>query len=70
MLCIQAPGSFIIIYFLVFVSKESISTWLSYASAATQQVVLLVLLVYYDRQAKKAAIGIHHFIVQCNLRGE
>jgi len=57
MLCIQAPGSFVIIYFLIFVSHESISTWLSYVSAATQQVVLLILLFYYDRKAKKAKVA-------------
>jgi len=54
MLMIQAPGSFIIIYFLIVVSHESVSTWLSYASAALQQVVLIVLLLYYDRKVKRA----------------
>jgi len=53
MLVIQAPGSFVIIYFLVFVSHESVSTWLSYVSAATQQVVLIGLLCNYNRQSKK-----------------
>lgn len=49
MLCIQAPGSLIIVYFLAFVSKESVSTWLSYLAASVQMIVLIVMLVYYDR---------------------
>ncbi|KAF2077282.1 hypothetical protein CYY_001407 [Polysphondylium violaceum] len=53
MLCIQGPGTLIILYFLIFVSKESISTWLSYLSALVQIIVLLVLLIYYDRRNKK-----------------
>lgn len=70
MLCIQCPGSLIIIYFLIFISKESVSmyqlyiiiileslkvsTWLSYLAAAIQQLILLVLLFYYDRKARKS----------------
>jgi len=53
MLCIQGPGTLIILYFLIFVSKESVSTWLSYLSALVQIIILLVLLVYYDRRNKK-----------------
>lgn len=55
MLAMQAPGSFIIIFFFIFVSHENISTWLSYVSTACQQILLLSLLCVYDYRAKKAA---------------
>jgi len=57
MLLIQAPGSFVIIYFLIFVSHESISTWLSYVSAATQQLILLALLYYYARKSRSNMVA-------------
>jgi len=54
MLLIQAPGSIIIVYFLIFISHEGVSTWLSFVSSTIQQIILLVLLIYYDRKDKKA----------------
>eukprot|EP01087_Luapelamoeba_hula_P024681 TRINITY_DN9492_c0_g1_i1.p1 TRINITY_DN9492_c0_g1~~TRINITY_DN9492_c0_g1_i1.p1 ORF type:complete len:371 (-),score=51.31 TRINITY_DN9492_c0_g1_i1:44-1156(-) len=46
-LLIQAPGTMVIVYFLVFLSHESLSTWLSYFAAGLQQFVLLGLLIYF-----------------------
>ncbi|GAM24966.1 hypothetical protein SAMD00019534_081410 [Acytostelium subglobosum LB1] len=54
MLLIQWPGNLLTIYFLIFVSHESVSTWLSYVSAAIQIAVLLVLLIYYHFKNKRA----------------
>ncbi|EGG16543.1 hypothetical protein DFA_09087 [Cavenderia fasciculata] len=56
MLLIQGPGTVLTIYFLVFVSKESVSTWLSYVSAAFQIFLLLILLFYYKYQQKRQLI--------------
>ncbi|EFA74763.1 hypothetical protein PPL_11795 [Heterostelium album PN500] len=50
MLWIQGPGTVITIYFLVFVSQESVSTWLSYVSAALQIFILLIMLIYYKHK--------------------
>ncbi|GAM28621.1 hypothetical protein SAMD00019534_117970, partial [Acytostelium subglobosum LB1] len=55
MMCIQCPGTILTIYFMVFVSHESVSTWLSYLSAALQMAVLLTLLFYYRHKNKKAS---------------
>jgi len=52
MLLMQAPGSTIIVIFLVFISHDEVFVWLSYVSAIIQQVILLCLLIYYDRKAK------------------
>jgi len=46
-LAIQAPGTLVVVYFLAFLSNESVSTWLSYLTAGVQQLVLLALLVYF-----------------------
>jgi len=53
MLMIQAPGSMIILFFFIFISHESVSTWLSYVSAIIQQIILLIMLFYYDRKSKQ-----------------
>jgi cystinosin len=58
-LSIQAPGTMVVVYFLLFVSGEDVSTWLSYFTAGIQQLVLLALLLYfefwYKRGQKKEA---------------
>lgn len=58
MLCIQCPGSMLIVYFLIFVSKEQVSTWLSFVSSLVQQLVLLVLLAYYHMKAQRSIVNL------------
>ncbi|EGC31547.1 hypothetical protein DICPUDRAFT_57646 [Dictyostelium purpureum] len=53
MLLIQGPGSLVNLYFLIFVSKESVSTWLSYLCSSIQIFTLLALLIFYDRRNKR-----------------
>jgi uncharacterized protein with PQ loop repeat len=48
MLMIQAPGTMVVVYFLVFLSDESVTTWIPYLTAGVQQFVLLALLLYYE----------------------
>eukprot|EP00026_Physarum_polycephalum_P012922 Phypoly_transcript_13273.p1 GENE.Phypoly_transcript_13273~~Phypoly_transcript_13273.p1 ORF type:complete len:314 (+),score=25.43 Phypoly_transcript_13273:42-944(+) len=57
MLCIQCPGSALIVYFLIFASHEQVTTWLSYVSSLVQQIVLLILLVYYHYKNKPAKVN-------------
>jgi len=57
MLLIQAPGSFILVYFFIFVSKENISVWFSTLSAGIQQFILLALILRYDHWAKKKTVN-------------
>jgi len=59
MLCIQCPGAILILYFFIFVSHEGVSTWLSYLSSVTQQLVLLAMLVYYDRKNKRGDMSVN-----------
>jgi len=47
-LAIQAPGTMVVVYFLLFVASEDVSTWLSYFTAGVQQLVLLALLLYFE----------------------
>lgn len=49
---IQAPGTMIMVYFLLFLAGESVSTWLAYFTAGCQQLVLLALLMYYNFKNK------------------
>eukprot|EP01133_Synstelium_polycarpum_P010873 gene10873-12669_t len=53
MLCIQGPGTILTVYFMIFVSHESVSTWLSNVSSALQIMVLLVLLIFYNQREKR-----------------
>ncbi|EAL69929.1 hypothetical protein DDB_G0275297 [Dictyostelium discoideum AX4] len=55
MLCIQGPGSLINLYYLIFVSKESVSTWLAYLCSSVQIFILLGLLIFFDRRNKRIA---------------
>ena len=55
LVAIGAPGNFLILLFLAFVSRESVSTWLPNLSAAIQQSILLVLLIIYRRREKELA---------------
>jgi uncharacterized protein with PQ loop repeat len=48
MILIMLPGSFTVLYFLAFVEHQSFSTWVSYLFAGIQQLVLFVLLLWYD----------------------
>eukprot|EP01111_Echinosteliopsis_oligospora_P019671 TRINITY_DN9622_c0_g1_i1.p1 TRINITY_DN9622_c0_g1~~TRINITY_DN9622_c0_g1_i1.p1 ORF type:complete len:289 (+),score=29.42 TRINITY_DN9622_c0_g1_i1:139-1005(+) len=57
MLLIQAPGSLIIIIFMIFITHEDVTTYLSYISATVQQVILLVLLFIYDRKSKHSLLS-------------
>jgi uncharacterized protein with PQ loop repeat len=57
MLCIQCPGSMLIVYFLIFVSHEQVTTWLSYVSSLVQQIILLILLIYYHFKAKRSVVN-------------
>jgi len=58
-LAIQAPGTLVVVYFLLFISKEGISTWLAYLTAGIQQLILLSLLIYYNYKGKKDEESIH-----------
>lgn len=52
MMVIMTPGSFVILGYLIFIAKQSFSTWLSYLCSGIQQVVLLTLLILYETRAK------------------
>eukprot|EP01089_Gocevia_fonbrunei_P018240 TRINITY_DN6122_c0_g1_i2.p1 TRINITY_DN6122_c0_g1~~TRINITY_DN6122_c0_g1_i2.p1 ORF type:complete len:328 (-),score=21.74 TRINITY_DN6122_c0_g1_i2:3-986(-) len=56
-LAIQAPGTLVVVYFLLFLSNEDISTWLAYLTAGIQQFVLLGLLSWYHFKGKQAPGG-------------
>ncbi|GAM22534.1 hypothetical protein SAMD00019534_057090, partial [Acytostelium subglobosum LB1] len=58
MLIIQFPGNVLMTYFLIFVSHESVSTWLSYVSTTLQVAILLVLLLYYHFKNKNLSDNI------------
>eukprot|EP01105_Mastigella_eilhardi_P015080 TRINITY_DN3434_c0_g1_i7.p1 TRINITY_DN3434_c0_g1~~TRINITY_DN3434_c0_g1_i7.p1 ORF type:complete len:423 (+),score=96.72 TRINITY_DN3434_c0_g1_i7:92-1270(+) len=58
MVAMQAPGSAVIVVFMVAVTHENITTWVSYLASAAQLFILLFLLTYYelhDRCGKKGA---------------
>ncbi|KAK5577339.1 hypothetical protein RB653_002280 [Dictyostelium firmibasis] len=55
MLSIQGPGSLINLYYLIFVSEESVSTWLAYLCSSVQIFILLGLLIFFDRRNKRIA---------------
>ncbi|KNC53441.1 PQ loop repeat protein [Thecamonas trahens ATCC 50062] len=55
MVAVGAPGNFLVLFFLAFVSKESVTTWLPNLSAALQQSILLALLLTYRRREKLIA---------------
>lgn len=62
MLAIQAPGSFLVVYFQWFLRGENVSTWISYFLAGVQQVLLLsicLLLVIHRclRRRRQAQLG-------------
>lgn len=46
--CILAPGSWIVTFYLAVLMRQNISTWLQYAVAGVQQIVLFSLLVYFE----------------------
>jgi len=48
MICIMLPGAFITIAYMIFVAKQSITTWLSYLCSGIQQAILFSLLVFYE----------------------
>ncbi|KYQ88939.1 hypothetical protein DLAC_10522 [Tieghemostelium lacteum] len=52
MLLIQGPGTLVLLYYFIFVSKEQVSTWLSYLAAVIQLFIVLGLLIYYQRKDK------------------
>eukprot|EP01113_Clastostelium_recurvatum_P011933 TRINITY_DN16140_c0_g1_i1.p1 TRINITY_DN16140_c0_g1~~TRINITY_DN16140_c0_g1_i1.p1 ORF type:complete len:305 (+),score=23.28 TRINITY_DN16140_c0_g1_i1:78-992(+) len=57
MLMIQCPGSFIMAYFMAIVSRESISTWLSSLASAIQQLILIIMLLYFDYVKRHAVVS-------------
>eukprot|EP00026_Physarum_polycephalum_P009651 Phypoly_transcript_09780.p1 GENE.Phypoly_transcript_09780~~Phypoly_transcript_09780.p1 ORF type:complete len:286 (+),score=16.56 Phypoly_transcript_09780:480-1337(+) len=52
MLCLQVPGAIAIVVFQIFISKEQISTWMSFLCALIQQTILLIMLLYYRKADK------------------
>ncbi|KAL0228397.1 hypothetical protein RCL1_004540 [Eukaryota sp. TZLM3-RCL] len=52
MIAVQAPGSALMLIFLI-LSKASFTTWASYFTSATQQLILLYLLVFYTIRRKR-----------------
>jgi hypothetical protein len=46
MLLIQAPGSFLTVYYQLFRAHRGASTWLPYLLAGIQQVILIILCAY------------------------
>jgi hypothetical protein len=52
MLCIQAPGSVVIVVYLIFVSEENITTWAAYFVSSVEQFILLSLILYYNHLGK------------------
>lgn len=55
MLLMQCPGALILVFSLVVVSKEQVTTWLPFFCSAVQQGVLLALCLYYHFKAKREA---------------
>ncbi|KAL7715104.1 PQ loop repeat protein [Entamoeba marina] len=53
MFCITAPGMIILSLYMIFITKQSVSTWLSNAASAIQQTILWILLLYYEIVMKK-----------------
>eukprot|EP00698_Gefionella_okellyi_P013834 TRINITY_DN3817_c0_g1_i1.p1 TRINITY_DN3817_c0_g1~~TRINITY_DN3817_c0_g1_i1.p1 ORF type:complete len:365 (+),score=32.54 TRINITY_DN3817_c0_g1_i1:87-1097(+) len=60
-LCISAPGVTVTVVFLVFISHDSISTWMPFLTSAIQQFILLGMLIYYTvlerRRAARKSTG-------------
>ena len=57
MVAMQAPGSAVIVFFMAVVTKDNVTTWVSYLASAIQLFILLFLLIYFEckqRRAKKA----------------
>ncbi|BFU21570.1 PQ loop repeatcontaining protein [Entamoeba histolytica KU27] len=48
MLSITAPGMTVLTLYMIFITKQPFSTWLSNAASAVQQLILLSMLVYYE----------------------
>eukprot|EP00736_Rhodelphis_marinus_P010990 Rmarinus@m.14667 len=49
MLYLQAPGSLIVVYFLAIESRESASLWFATLMSAIEQLILLGMLLYYQK---------------------
>ncbi|KAL0476694.1 hypothetical protein AKO1_006157 [Acrasis kona] len=48
MMLVMMPGSFVILFYLAYLSGERFSTWFSYLVAGIQQIILLVCIIYFD----------------------
>ena len=53
MLLLQAPGSFLVVFFEI-QYHENISTWLTFFITGVQQVILLILCFYFEIKKRKA----------------
>ncbi|KAJ6240465.1 pq loop repeat protein [Anaeramoeba flamelloides] len=51
-LAIQAPGGIINLIFMIFISKEQFSTWISIFINTSQTLILLCMLLYYNFKSK------------------
>jgi len=52
MLLLQAPGSFLVVYFQAIEYHSNVSTWLTFLITGIQQSILLILCIYYEIQNK------------------
>ncbi|KAJ3426040.1 pq loop repeat protein [Anaeramoeba flamelloides] len=51
-LAVQAPGGFINLAFMIFISKEKFSTWFSFFVNTIQVIILLTMIIYYHLKSK------------------
>ncbi|PRP87214.1 hypothetical protein PROFUN_01476 [Planoprotostelium fungivorum] len=53
MLCIQIPGSMLIVFYLAVVSKQDFSTWIGFVLSVIAQIILLAMIIYFKCVNKK-----------------
>ncbi|KAJ3429787.1 pq loop repeat protein [Anaeramoeba flamelloides] len=51
-LAVQAPGGFINVAFMIFISKEKFSTWFSFFVNTIQVIILFTMIIYYHLKSK------------------
>jgi len=52
MLLIQIPGSAVTVFYLIFFAHDEVYIWLSYVSTILQQLILLIMIFYFERKLK------------------
>lgn len=52
MYILQTPGNLVLIYYLAILSRNPITTWITYLVIFTEQAIILMLLIYYWKKEK------------------